>query len=812
MTNSIFLLQSANDEEHFSDDSLEDIPPPPPPPEVAEEPVSKRGSIAWEVPLDQDPLPLDSPEALLTPGSTKVVGRRRRRQSTENSSKCLCTCLVPAMWKPEAHLFLTRGALPSAGSSSLQNLKDQDDWPDPPSREHEPLSPSVSCILGREGRDDEDLYDSAQLPTALLASDLSASGTYVIRKGRKKERKPIRNVDSLQYNKARLQLKYAESKRTNYTFDALDSPSREELPPADAEPASPASEYPLVRVVSLPSIPHVEEARPARPYAAGSIGVDQERIAQQEERLIQRLQGLAVTPEEDEPSSSLVLNDLEHQDDSLEPISSLAFDVRDNNGPLSLIEEQAENGHELDDPAGRHRPSLGGGGGRLSSRELDEIAEIQNRKQLPPPPREDRFSSPHADYYNLNKDRIAENCRMADDRDIVIATKELNRPRKSASSNDVFSDTKCYANNSHSLSSTREREERQPSRRSSTDRRRHHQNMAAEMSSMERWRTTQDMNHVQVVPIVERVPTHSRNGSAGHSSLERDAKRTHTVTVEVNQHDFGPLPPSPVDEFEEDEYSEIMHPSPGPGQPPRPRANSSSKAVKTGKVGKLDAGKEPFYQCREPLGSDPSGARYLHRPPEPPPHVRDAPRDPTHSLKTRSMDAGFTRGYRNASQSSALRREVSAATFLAFSLQYLEATITVFLTDVLCACSRRRRQSGARCPTTCLARRTSAGVPSRSAACRRRRSPACRRRARCPRRPSSRAAATSRARRTAARPTCRRPAAGPRPARRGRRRPPRGPATGRATGVMAPACSPAATALASAPASVRAWALALAPA
>lgn len=61
-----------DDMANFSDDSLEELLPPPPP-------ASKRSSIAWEVPLDLDN------EALLTPGSTKVIGRRRRR-STDRSS------------------------------------------------------------------------------------------------------------------------------------------------------------------------------------------------------------------------------------------------------------------------------------------------------------------------------------------------------------------------------------------------------------------------------------------------------------------------------------------------------------------------------------------------------------------------------------------------------------------------------------------------------------------------------------------------------------------------------------------------------
>lgn len=52
----------SNDEEHFSDDSLEESFPPPP---LAATTPSKRNSIAWEVSLDGD-------DPLLTPGSTKV--------------------------------------------------------------------------------------------------------------------------------------------------------------------------------------------------------------------------------------------------------------------------------------------------------------------------------------------------------------------------------------------------------------------------------------------------------------------------------------------------------------------------------------------------------------------------------------------------------------------------------------------------------------------------------------------------------------------------------------------------------------------
>jgi hypothetical protein len=63
-------FRTQSEEEHFSDDSLEELLPP-------QQALSKRHSIAWEVSLDD--------EALYAPGSTKVVGRRRRKSSDLSS-------------------------------------------------------------------------------------------------------------------------------------------------------------------------------------------------------------------------------------------------------------------------------------------------------------------------------------------------------------------------------------------------------------------------------------------------------------------------------------------------------------------------------------------------------------------------------------------------------------------------------------------------------------------------------------------------------------------------------------------------------
>lgn len=125
------------DDERFSDDSLEEMLPPPPPA------CNKRGSIAWEVSLDDD--------ALLTPGSTKVVGRRRRKSGSYSST-----------------------------SSIPNGLKELDDWPDPPpcTTEDEMASPF------------SDSDDHVLLPAGLNPKKVNSGGTYVVRRG-KKERKSI---------------------------------------------------------------------------------------------------------------------------------------------------------------------------------------------------------------------------------------------------------------------------------------------------------------------------------------------------------------------------------------------------------------------------------------------------------------------------------------------------------------------------------------------------------------------------------------------------------------------------------------------
>ncbi|XP_024082787.1 uncharacterized protein LOC106665612 isoform X2 [Cimex lectularius] len=197
-------VAEANDG-NFSDDSLEGVPPPPPPPIIP----NKRGSIAWEVPLDDD-------EALYTPGSTKVIGRRRRR-STDRSS-----------------------------SGSMGRLRDMEEWPDPPTGTEDgsisPLSDSSHLDSSTSSRQEEILAE--------LSDNMSSGGTYVIRKGRRKERKPMPLPPEANA------IENGDLKRGSSTFDNIKSLLREGLiegldeAPPDFAPPNPPS---IVRVVSLPS-------------------------------------------------------------------------------------------------------------------------------------------------------------------------------------------------------------------------------------------------------------------------------------------------------------------------------------------------------------------------------------------------------------------------------------------------------------------------------------------------------------------------------------------------------------------------------
>ncbi|XP_012220680.1 uncharacterized protein [Linepithema humile] len=197
-------FRTQSEEERFSDDSLEELLPPPPP-------ISKRHSIAWEVSLEDDPL--------YAPGSTKVVGRRRRKSSDVSS----------------------------VGSAS--KLRDFDDWQD------QRLSTTDDDLISPYS--DSSTNDLDQI----RPQELTKNGTYVIRRGRKKERKVLpktpTKTKSLSFENGE-ESRLSDVKRYSSTFDNIKSLLKEgKLEGLDEPPAEFAAPVPppdLIRVVSMPAI------------------------------------------------------------------------------------------------------------------------------------------------------------------------------------------------------------------------------------------------------------------------------------------------------------------------------------------------------------------------------------------------------------------------------------------------------------------------------------------------------------------------------------------------------------------------------
>lgn len=444
-----------------------------------------------------------------------------------------------------------------SGSGSISRLRDQDDWPDPPTGTEDGSISPFSDWDSSAGK----LDDNNFLPPELSTSDLSSSGTYVIRKGRRKERAPVpipspEKTKPLQSPSSNS--KSNELKRCSSTFDNIKSLLKEGLiegldeTPPDFQPPTPPA---LVRVVSLPALTIDETCQ------THSLQICEEKVAEE-----------SSVPE---PSESVEVI-IAHKDKAVEVVEVKSCDVG-----IQVMDDL----RECDKP----KESV-----EESTQVSLEYREINFEKSI----------------------KLSKSCDSVVD-SIDSKTEEALILKLQQDQSEDFSSSEDILSPSFVLSSSCK-----PSKSSFE---------IAKVEVVEDpWLTATEITEVQVVPVVEKT-------SKEIEKEEKDDKPPgdFNVRVEVLQHEFGPLPPSPVEE-DEDEYSDVIRNSP----------------LRTSR-GKVDSGPEPFYRCLEPPGSDPIGAKFLNRPcPEPPPH-----REPTSSLKTRSMDAGFSRNHKN--QHSNSRRDVS---------------------------------------------------------------------------------------------------------------------------------------------------------
>ncbi|CAB0037946.1 unnamed protein product [Trichogramma brassicae] len=574
-------FRTQSEEEHFSDDSLEELLPPPPA-------VSKRHSIAWELTLDDEPVYI--------PGSSKVVGRRRRKSSDVSS----------------------------VGSAS--KLRDFDDWQDP-----------------RVSTTDDDLISpysdsSCNDLDQIRPQDLSKHGTYVIRKGRKRERKqlpppssnksPSKSIDDDDYDDERQNGTHgiAEVRRYSNTFDNLKSLLKESSNHFDVT-CSPPSEF-ANQTSSQPDLLHMVLDDPADDKRRSVIHVEPS------------------APTEEAAAAVVAAIEAKVEKKTLEEVASdRAGAACDQVKITSFAERPSEcNGitiMNLEPP-----------------KAVDDLPQTTNaRHSLYEPKQLDEKSA---------KEAISENRRQIDL--MNEALKELD----SAESEAVAAVAAAAATNSGSRRHWRSN----GSKRNSFD----GEGVSANgISSCERRRADYDSSRRRQLQQPPPPPPHaidvtdavSAGGAGKSASIERasvERRRLNGRTRELDLHkndtkqienvidailedskkpdfqvsvevlEFPPLPPSPVEEADE-ESSDVG------GSGGCNGTSSSATRDTTPKVPKVP----------------PHANRTMEYRPRVPPHrgisLDSSKEHHTTSLNTRSMDAGYARGRRTAASIANARRE-----------------------------------------------------------------------------------------------------------------------------------------------------------
>ncbi|XP_026825819.1 uncharacterized protein LOC105281076 isoform X2 [Ooceraea biroi] len=552
-------FRTQSEEERFSDDSLEELLPPPPP-------ISKRHSIAWEVSLEDDPL--------YAPGSTKVVGRRRRKSSDVSS----------------------------VGSAS--KLRDFDDWQD------QRLSTTDDDLISPYS--DSSTNDLDQIHP----QELTKNGTYVIRRGRKKERKVLpktpTKTKSLSFENGE-ENRLSDVKRYSSTFDNIKSLLKEgKLEGLDEPPAEFAIPVPppdLIRVVSMPAINNEMGSR-----AQLEITVEEEEASdisdKDKERDNVELPRLPPSPVEDDRTDCHLG---QSRDCNGVPISTVSITTDLNTGKLSANNALAES-------HASRKSVISTSNERLTAKipvnlliedQIVKKALKENRRQL------EKVSDAIKEIENVkNSESYCESKRWRNG-----DLKQNSKRNSFENEGPIHDGRKPVIVDGSPFDSSRTRGRQHHSSDSETskassdadfsDRRK--PNGAADViySSGRRLRQNGIENHKNDQKQIENVID---------AILEDSKNPEFQVSVEVME--FPPLPPSPVEEADEESCSDV-------GQsavmtPPKSKSN-----------------------------------RTMDYRPRVPPHRVPPVIDPKEqaSLNTRSMDAGYSRGRRTPTTNNS-RREV----------------------------------------------------------------------------------------------------------------------------------------------------------
>lgn len=530
------------------------LPPPPP--------VNKRSSIAWEVPLDSD-------EALLTPGSTKVIGRRRRKSGSHSST-----------------------------SSIPNRLKELEDWPDPPpcTTEDEVTSPF------------SDSDDHVILPPELNAANISGTGTYIIRRG-KKDRKNLQNMSSSMNSNSSLNSRLSSDLSIPHSRNSADLNTR-----LSRELNTPNSRY----SIDL-STPHSRLSQELNsPKSRFSLDLNNSRQMSQELSSSPSRLSADLSSSRSSTPHSKCGGEIKKHSTTFDNIKSLLKEgvIESYNGPPM---ESTSDFNALVSPIVRvvSLPSLSAED-LTPRRELAVTMEEEEDGESP--------STNSAEISPLRK--IEQNIsELLERRDIEVSS--------------IVQDDKCVLQmNGVSNPLTNEHKKRNAPAKPTRDNGKGKLNDLQKSNSHSEIQKSEDYYRQLLIDGGNLTPYHKRIGiqkseSAKEMLIAHREKESRSMTtsssadfpvrVEVLQHEFPPLPPSPVEE-DEDEYSEILH--------------SCSSRSRDDTLPNSDA-------------------------PVVPPHKDSV----SNSLKTRSMDAGFSRGRRSNFSTTSSRNVPSERRTLPTELQ-----------------------------------------------------------------------------------------------------------------------------------------------
>ncbi|CAH0557140.1 unnamed protein product [Brassicogethes aeneus] len=517
-------LSELADDEHFSDDSLEEILPPPP------QTPNKRASIAWEVPLDDE-------ETLLRPGSTKVIGRRRRK-----SGSCSSTSSIP------------------------NRLKELDDWPDPPpcTTEDEITSPF------------SDSDDHIVLPAELGTSNLSGNSTYVVRKGKNNRRSLATMGGSATSNSSinsRLSSEFSIP-ASRYSTDLNSRLSRELNTPNSRYSVDMGTHSRLSQELNSPK-------------SRFSLDLNNQRHSQE----------LSSSPSRQSIDFSSSRSSTPHSKHEMKKHSTTFDNIK------SLIRE-----------------------GKIEFTSPTDEATIELSPQINPIVRVVSLPSLNAEDFNTPSRQLDTTVEEEEDTETSQQSAEISPLRKIEQNItellerrdiEIVEDEKRILNGVENLTKDRKGKRKAPNKPVRESK--HRNELQKSSSHNEIQKSEEYYRQLLIEGSKDYLP--KRNGIQKSESAKemliahRDNRPLTTSTsadfpvrVEILQHEFPPLPPSPVEE-DDDEYSEIL----APGQ-------------------KIHTESLPKN----------------HEPPTVPPH-----REPSsNSLKTRSMDVNYNRGRRTYYNSS----------------------------------------------------------------------------------------------------------------------------------------------------------------